>query len=106
MKPILKKDTDGAEYPYCPVCGEPVYFSDVCILCGQKFDDDEEGDPRSERMVAVGDYMVAQASNHHVSVYGSDGSRLAHINCRRELTDEELIGMVDFVCDLREGEDG
>ncbi len=101
MKPILKKDIDGAEYPFCPKCKEPVYFGDVCIFCGQKFDEDE-GDPRPERMVAVGEYMVTQASNHHVSVYASDGHRLAHINCRRELNDEELIGMVNFVCDLRE----
>lgn len=104
MKPILKKDIDGAEYPFCPKCGEPVYFQGYCCFCGQVFDYTDNFAP--ERMVAVGEYMVAQASNHHVTVHGSDGRMVAHFACGRVLTDNELIELVGVVCDLKGDNDG
>ena len=30
------------KWPFCPRCKQPLYYTDLCVFCGQEIDQDDE----------------------------------------------------------------
>ena len=96
----------GVYMPFCPHCNEPAYERDSCIFCEKEYEwVDGEYQPTE---VVVGEYTVCQSTSKDIYLYKGDDF-VMHCSCTKELTEEELVEMVDHYEKLikkRECKDG
>lgn len=43
--------------------------------------------------IEIGEYMVMQSTNNHISIY-KNGDMISHISCNKKLTEQELKDMI------------
>ena len=96
----------GVYVPFCPYCDELAYEHDKCAFCGKEYEW-IDGDYKPTEVV-VGEYVVCQSTSKDIYLYKGEDF-VMHCSCTKELTEEELVEMVDHYENLireRRGKSG
>ena len=101
MKKVKWRWDMGCYIPYCPYCGEPAYEENCCPFCNKEY---KWVNKSKTREVVVGEYTIAQASNHHITIV-KDGQMVMHVSCTRRKSKRQLKKMLELHKQLtKEGE--